>query len=160
MVTRKLWSVVLIMCVATICSTACSSRDQVISVDEHDPEMVAAIAKAKNKLPEFWKVYEKRDNGESGFALKVIITDSNGTELFWVTDIERRNGKITGKINNDPNTVKNVKLGQAIQVPESDIADWLYMREGKMVGNETVRPLLTKMPAADAAKVRAMMANP
>jgi uncharacterized protein YegJ (DUF2314 family) len=140
--------------------TACSKRDKVFTVESDDPEMVAAIARARESLPQFWQVFDKRERGESDFALKVKITDKRGTEHFWATDIERREGKTMGTINNDPNIVASVKLGDRIEIPEADISDWLYMRGGKMVGNETLRALLKKMPAAEAEKLKKMMANP
>ncbi len=140
--------------------TACSKRDKVVNVEDDDPEMVAAIAKARDTLPQFWQVFDKRERGESDFAFKVKITYKRGTEHFWATEIERRDGKTIGTINNDPNIVASVKLGDRIEIPEADISDWLYMRDGKMVGNETLRPLLKKMPSAEAEKLKEMMANP
>jgi uncharacterized protein YegJ (DUF2314 family) len=139
---------------------ACSKRDKVINVADDNPDMVAAITKARDTLPHFWKVFDKPERGESGFSLKVKITDKGGTEHFWATDIERRDGKIMGTINNDPNVVATVKLGNRIPIPEADISDWLYMRDKKMVGNETLKPLLKKMPAGEAEQLKSIMADP
>jgi uncharacterized protein YegJ (DUF2314 family) len=139
---------------------ACSKKDQIISVADDDPEMLAAIAKARATLPQFWEVFDKPEHGESGFSLKVKITDKHGVEHFWATDIERTNGKIMGTINNDPEIVATVKLGDRIEIPEADISDWLYMRDNKMVGNETIRPLFKKMSEEEAAKLKSIMANP
>ena len=140
--------------------TACSQRDKAVDVKQDDPEMVAAIAKARELLPQFWQIFESQEGGESDFALKVRITDSRGTEHFWVTDIERRDGITKGIINNDPNIVKSVKLGDQIVIPEEDITDWLYMQDGKMVGNETLRPLLKRVPAEEAEALRQLLADP
>src|SRR5512147_2399142 len=140
--------------------TACSQRDKTISVKDDDPEMVAAIAKGRETLPKFWQVFEKAEHGEKDFALKVKITDRHGTEHFWATDIERKDGKIMGTINNDPNIVSKVKLGDRITIPEADISDWLYMRDGKMHGNYTMRPLLKSMSAKEAAEYKQMLAEP
>ena len=153
-------TVVALLAVLFSLLTACSKRDKVVNVEQDDPEMVAAIAKARDTLPQFWQVFDKRDQGESDFSLKVKVTDKRGTEHFWATDIERRDGKTMGVINNDPNIVASVKLGDRIEIPEADISDWLYMRSGKMVGNETLRPPLKKMPAAEAEKLKRMIANP
>src|SRR5947207_406979 len=101
--------------------TACSKRDKVVGVADNDPEMTAAISKARETLPQFWQVFDKPERGESGFALKVRITDKKGAEHFWATDVERRDGKTVGTINNDPNTVASVKLGDRIEIPEADI---------------------------------------
>ncbi|MFO1512752.1 MAG: DUF2314 domain-containing protein [Verrucomicrobiota bacterium] len=138
----------------------CSKRDKVISVEDDDAEMNAAIAKARGMLPHFWQVFEKPSPGESDFALKVKITDKNGTEHFWANEIKRQNGKIMGTINNDPNTVKTVKLGSRIEIPEADISDWMYMRGGKMVGNFTLPPLFKHMPAAQVKQLKSIMADP
>ena len=63
------------------------------------------------RLPQFWQVFDKRERGESKFSLKVKITDKNGTEHFWATDIEGADGETIDYINDDPNTVASVKLG-------------------------------------------------
>jgi len=36
----------------------------------------------------------------------------------------------------------------------------LYTRDGKMVGNETLKPLLKKMPAAEVKRLKSNMAEP
>jgi len=141
-------------------TAACSKRDKTIGIEPNDVEMSAAIARARESLPKFWEVFDKRGRGESDFALKVGITDKNGTEHFWANDVERRDGAIKGTINNDPNIVASVKLGDRITIPEADISDWLYMREGKMVGNYTLRVLLKKMSAREAEQYKQMMAEP
>jgi uncharacterized protein YegJ (DUF2314 family) len=92
--------------------------------------------------------------------LKIKITDQNDTEHFWATDIARQDGKLMGTINNDPEIVASVKLGDRVEIQEADISDWLYMRDGKMLGNETLKPLLKSMPAEEAARLKNIMADP
>ncbi len=140
--------------------TACSKNDRVVMVDDQDPEMTAAIAKARSQLPHFWQTFEKPARGESDFALKVEITDTNGSEHFWTTDLQRTNGVIRGTINNDPNIVKTVKLGSRITIPEPDISDWLYRRDNRMVGNYTIRAMFKKMPAKQVEQLKAILADP
>jgi uncharacterized protein YegJ (DUF2314 family) len=153
-------TVVVLIAVLFSLLTACSRKDKVVNIEPDDPEMLAAIDRARETLPQFWQAFDQKKSGESDFALKVKITDKNGTEHFWANDIERQGGKTMGTINNDPNIVGSVKLGDRIQIPEADISDWLYMRDGKMVGNETLKPLLKKLPAAEAEKLKKMMASP
>ncbi len=153
------WIAVMIALLSTLAGCA-NQTDTVIQVKDDDPEMIAAIAKARASLPQFWQVFDNPANGESNFSLKVKITDSKGTEHFWATDIERKDGKIQGTINNDPNIVASVKLGDRIPIPQADISDWLYMKNGKMVGNETLKPLLKTLPPAEAETLRGMLANP
>jgi len=153
-------TVTALVAILSLLLAACSKRDKVVNVEDDDPEMVAAIAKARSTLPQFWQVFDKPERGESKFSLKVKITDKKGTEHFWASEIERRDGKTMGTINNDPNIVASVKLGDRIEIPEADISDWLYMRDGKMVGNRTLVPLLKTMPAKEAEAYKKMMAEP
>jgi uncharacterized protein YegJ (DUF2314 family) len=40
------------------------------------------------------------------------------------------------------------------------VSDWRYMRDGKMVGIETLKPLLKKMPAAEVKRLKSIKAEP
>ena len=138
-----------------------ASEDPVINVAENDAEMDAAVARAREQLPHFWQVFAHPEKGESDFSVKVRLKDANGTEHFWVNDIERTaDGKIFGVINNDPQIVKSVKLNDRVPVPEEKISDWLYMRNGKMVGNYTLRVLFKQMPPKEVETYKALMAEP
>ena len=151
---------ILLFLAATLLIAACSKEDQVIFVSNDDPEMVAAIAKARDTLPKFWQVFEKPGEGESDFSLKVKITEGQDAEYFWLVNLERVNGKTFGTISNDPNIVGNVKVGDRIEIPEADITDWLYMRNGKMVGNTTMRVLFKQMPASDVEYYKNILVEP
>lgn len=140
--------------------TSCSSKDKTISVADDDPEMQAAISTAREKLPQFWQIFAAHSQGEKGFALKVRIKDGSTTEHFWAIDLEHHDSTTMGTINNDPNKVSTVKLGERIEIPEADISDWMYLRDGKVVGNYTLRPLLKKMPAKEAEQLRKLLADP
>src|SRR5258706_14442631 len=99
--------------------TACVKRDKVVGVGDNEPEMAAAIAKARQTLPQFWQVFDKREHGESNFVLVVRITDKGRIEHFHTTDFERRDGKTIVTINRDPKIVASVKLGDPIEIPEA-----------------------------------------
>ena len=47
--------------------TACAKRNKGY-VEDSDPEMAAAIAKAQQALPQFWQVFDKQERGESNFV--------------------------------------------------------------------------------------------
>jgi len=119
--------------------------DRVIGVAKDDPEMNKAMADARAHLPYFWHVMTEAKNGEEEFSVKVRITDGKNTEYFWCTDLKIEKKVVTGEIGNDPELVKTVKGGERIPIKEPDIVDWLYMKEGKMIGNYTSRPLMKSM---------------
>ena len=139
-----------------------TSRDPVVNIETADGEMAGAMAKARASLPEFWTKLEQPGSGESDFSLKVAIEGRNAAEVehFWLTGISRKDGRITGTISNDPSTVKTVRRGQSYVINPEKISDWMYKRNGKMVGNETMRPLLKRLPAQQAASYRDMYETP
>lgn len=146
---------------AIVLLCACSRKeDGVILVADDDPDMALAIAKARETLPRFWEAFEKPGPGESDFALKVKIADAKDVEHFWLTGLERVNGKVFGTIENDPEIVHNVKLGDRIEIPEADITDWLYMRNEKMVGNQTLRVLFKQMSDSEVEFYKTKLAEP
>jgi uncharacterized protein YegJ (DUF2314 family) len=148
--------------------TACSKRDKAVGIGDDDPEMAAAIAKARQTLPQFWEAFDQRAHGESNFVLVVRITDKGRVEHFLTTDFERRDGKTRVTISHAPKIVASVKLGDRIEIPEVDstdwcyITDWSYMRTGKYVGMATFKARLKHMhmSAADVERIRQAMADP
>jgi uncharacterized protein YegJ (DUF2314 family) len=157
-ITRSLWIVLLPLLMGTTLP-APAVEDRVIGVDAEDKEMNAAIARARAKLPHFWNVIAAPRRGESDFCLKVQITDGDNVEHFWCTDVVMKSGKITAVIGNEPNSVKSVRIDQRITVPEADISDWLYFRDGKMIGNYTVRPLMKSMSPEERDYLQKMLGD-
>ncbi len=139
------------------CSTT-SKPETLHDMGYDEAEMEAAIARARSEVDTF---IAKMNAGEGeDFGVKVPITDSNGTEHFWLGEITYANGVFKGVIGNDAGIVQNVTLGQSWEVKKEEISDWMYMKNGKMHGNYTMRPLLKTMPEEEAALFRAMLAEP
>jgi uncharacterized protein YegJ (DUF2314 family) len=154
----KTISTLLFMClILAICS--CKRSPETLVKEGYDEEeMEAAIARARSEVDSF--IAEMSKGNGTDFAVKVPIEDKGETEHFWLTDIAYQNGKFEGVIGNDPGIVTNVKSGQKWTVKKSEISDWMFMRDGKMHGNYTIRPLLKTMSEKEAAKFRSIMANP
>jgi uncharacterized protein YegJ (DUF2314 family) len=135
-------------------------KDGVISVLSEDKEMNAAIQRAQRTIDTFWKSYEGLAANETDHALKVAIPGDGTTEHFWLTRIRRDGGKLSGVISNRPQNVTTVKLGQRYEFTPETISDWTFKRNGKLVGNETMRVLLPRMPEEQAAVYRQMYETP
>lgn len=128
-----------------------------------DRELAKAIEQARQTLPEFWAMHGKPEPGVDDFALKVAVMapKSRMREFIWITSVTRSDdGKITGRIDTSPGHVKAVKLGQPLTFEEADIADWMFMRNGKIVGNWTLRPVMKRMPMGEADMFRSMLETP
>lgn len=128
---------------------------ETMTTEWDESEMDRAIAKARATVGEFLEVLESGEADE--FSVKAPVSDENGTEHFWVTDVSYADGVFKGLIGNDPGVVKNVKFGDVWEVKREDISDWLYMRGEKLHGGYTIEVLLNSFPKDEAEKMRASL---
>ena len=135
------------------------AEDQVIDFARDDAEMNAAIDKARAALPEFWARFADPAGNEGDFSLKLGISDDVGTEHFWCGEIEGNAKSATCVIANEPVNVHTVAYGERVKVDPEIISDWLYYRDGKIVGGETIRVILPHLDKKEAARLRAMLAE-
>jgi uncharacterized protein YegJ (DUF2314 family) len=127
-----------------------AERDQTISVPSDDPDMAAAMRKARDSLSEFLALSRKPRSTTSKFSVKVAVRDQGKVEYFWIMPFEEGGGGFSGRINNTPETVRNVKLGDKISFAESEIIDWLYLDGNRMKGNFTACALFKRVPRQEA----------
>jgi uncharacterized protein YegJ (DUF2314 family) len=140
------------------CSACDKKPDTLIDSGYDEQEMEDAVTRARSEVDSF--IAELSSPTGEDHAAKAPIVDDGKTEHFWLTDVAYRNGAFEGTVNNDPGIVKNVRVGQKWTVKKAEISDWMFMRDDKIHGNYTVRPLLKTMPEDEAAKWRSMLAEP
>ena len=147
-------SLVLIVCLLAACSDSAGSQNPdpsgVVMISEDDAEMDAAITHARATLDEFLSVMSRPPKGASGFKLKVELSDSNGTEHFWVEPFSKTATGFEGTLANDPEIVANVKLGQKIAFTRDQVSDWGYVLGGKQIGSFTVCVMMKHVPVEEA----------
>lgn len=141
-------------------ATATLAEDQVVDIPRDDAEMNAAIDKARTALPDFWSHFANPAANEADFSLKLGISDDVGTEHFWCGEIEGDATKATCVISNEPVHVHTVAYGERVAVDPKIISDWLYYRDDKIVGGETIRVMLPRLDKKEAAALRAQLAEP
>jgi uncharacterized protein YegJ (DUF2314 family) len=88
--------------------------------------------------------------------VKIKVQDGEAVEYFWIGSLAQEEGGLTGIVKNDPEVVHNIKDGQAISFPRTQVFDWMYTdaNSGKMIGNYTACALLTHEKPSDAAEFR------
>lgn len=129
--------------------------DKTVMVAHDDPDMAAAIAKARSSLDDFLALSEAPPPGTGKFKLKVMVVDGNVTEHFWVIPFKPTANGFVGILANEPELVHNVVFGQNIEFTRDDVSDWGYTRDGRQVGSFTVCVMFKKMSKEDADHARA-----
>jgi uncharacterized protein YegJ (DUF2314 family) len=153
---------VLVMMGVPLSDARAEDHSPVIDVPSSDAEMAGAIAKARATLPTFWASYEAPKPSETGHSLKVRFpAGRNRGEHIWMMDVKRLpDGGFSGRFGNAPRDLPGKREGDLAEFRDADITDWMFMRNGKIVGCETMKPLLKSMSKADAAAFRARMETP
>lgn len=141
-----------------LCGCGQPKPDTLVESGYDEQEMDAAIARARTEVGSFISELSKPTGTDH--AVKAPIEDGGETEHFWLTGVSFKNDEFEGTINNDPGIVGNVKIGQKWKIGKTEISDWMFMRNGKIHGNYTMRPLLKTMPEAEAEQYRSMFAEP
>ena len=140
---------------------AAQDHSPVVDVSNANIEMNAAIAQARRTLPIFWASYESPKPTEEGHSLKVRFPTRKGGEHIWIAEVKKLpNGTYTGFFANQPRDLPGKREGDKVEFAEADISDWMFMRNGKIVGGETIKPTLKSLPKADADALRARMEKP
>jgi uncharacterized protein YegJ (DUF2314 family) len=128
----------------------------IVDVPRADAEMNAAIAHARETLPTFWASYDAPKQTEYGHCLKVRFAGDGYVEHIWMADVEKLpDGTYSGRFSNDPNDLPGKKMLDEAEFEQASITDWMFMRNGKIVGGETIRVVLKRMPKEDADLLRA-----
>jgi len=139
-----------ILAVAVIVTAGCSRKPETLTNKYDEKKMEQAIVDARATFDEFVARFHSPQPGDTAFNVKVKIEDEHGIEHFWVGDLMLDAEPFSGKIGNEPGVVKKVKFGQAYTFARSDVSDWMYISNGKMQGNYTLRVELESMPRKEA----------
>lgn len=137
--------------------------DRVIGVADEDAEMNAAIARARATLPVFWASYDVPKGSETEHSLKVRFSTAGAVagEHIWMNQVKKLpSGEYAARFADMPKNLPGKRFGDLAAFRDADISDWMFMRNGKIVGGETIKPLLKSLPKADADALRARMEQP
>jgi uncharacterized protein YegJ (DUF2314 family) len=127
-----------------------SQRDEIALVPDNDPDMATAFRKARETLDGFLAKVRDPHPSITAYAVKIPVSDGGQREFFWISRFEQRGGRLIGRIDNTPRLVHNIKQGERITFKPSDVVDWLYLENGKMVGNFTACVIIKRDTPQDA----------
>ena len=145
-----LLSGLLLLCVTSGCDDAAPATGSapsagVATVEEADPEMAAAMAKARATLPEFIAAVRAPTPAQSAFTIKAPFHDGDRTEYMSVTPVSFDGKTFHGTLDDRPVSLHNVKIGDKVTIEPPRVADWSYVDGGKLVGGYTLRVLRARL---------------
>ena len=105
-------------------------EDPVIDVPNDDPEMVAAVKKARETFPEFAKSFASPKAGQY-FAVKGHFGPKGKGEYMRVKVAAINDGVVTGTLDNRPGRLPELKAGDRVEVKVTELNDWLIVEADK-----------------------------
>lgn len=120
-------------------------------VESGDSQMNAAIETARATVDDFIAALEAPRPSRSDYSVKVRIADGELAEHMWILPVRYENGKFHGTINNEPNQLTTVGLGDEVSVAKEEISDWMYVEGDKLVGGYTLRAVRASLPEGERA---------
>lgn len=145
---------VVVLLTAVFLAGGCSHKPETLAEDYDAKKMEQAIAEARSTFDDFLARFRNPQPGDEGFHVKVKIEDDNGVEHFWVSDLKLDAEPYSGAIADEPGVVKKVTLGQTYSFTRGEVSDWMYIADGKMQGNYTLRVVMESMPPEEAEAMK------
>lgn len=133
------------------CFISCKNSDKVerenqpdiYDVKSTDNEMNAAIEKANQTLTDFNAALLNPEIEVK--SLKVKFQNETDAEHIWLSNIEFKDGKYSGVLDNEPEYITEYKIGDKVNVDSKNISDWMYIDNGKLYGGYTIKVLRNRM---------------
>src|SRR5687767_13115049 len=90
--------------------------DGLMNVDDDDPEMNIAVAKAKGSFDNFREAWLQADSTQTNHAVKMGFDYGDGREHMWFADLHMKNGKLYGVLDNVPAHVNEMDIGDTVEI--------------------------------------------
>jgi uncharacterized protein YegJ (DUF2314 family) len=119
------------------------------SVSDNDKAMEHAVRRARKSLGFFRAALHAKKPDDTGFEVKKAFIDGNNVEHLWIGDLTFDGKNFHGKINNKPRDLNNVKLGQPVTVAPREVTDWMFVKNGRLIGGYTTRVLYARLSPQD-----------
>lgn len=112
----------------------------IIMVQDDDQRLAATVEEAQRRWTEFVNAYASRQQDEV-FAVKLRFTEGDKNEFMWILVSDITGDTVTGRLDNSPGIVKNVQEGDTVTAKHADVQDWMFQRNGQMVGGFSLKVL-------------------
>lgn len=132
------------------CDSHQPQPSETIHLEQADGELQRIAKEARSTLDFFFRYQSQAGAGEHGFYVKYILAADDGSgidaEQVWLTGIKFKNSNLYGDLANTPLYVQGLRKGSTIMISVDSIVDWMYIREGKIIGGYSIKYLLEKIP--------------
>jgi len=110
-------------------------------IKSNDLEIRNAVLTARKSVGKFIAALQHPSPGQRDFEVKKPFVQGTEVEHIWLSSVTYSGGHFHGKVDNRPVKIKGLKMGELVSVNPTEISDWAYVDNGKLVGGYTIRLL-------------------
>jgi uncharacterized protein YegJ (DUF2314 family) len=121
-------------------------------ISDDDKQMDRAVENAQRTLGFFMAALHAKKDGDAVFEIKKGFIDSDKVEHLWIKRVTYDGKNFHGQIDNRPEEVNNVHMGQRVTVAPQEVTDWMFLKDGKLIGGYTTRVLYARLSPEDKAE--------
>lgn len=132
--------------------------EKIYYVKDDNPKMQEAFIKARSTFKYFWReLFWDFNRIAPALDLAFVKVACHQKKLFkglvseymWIDNINFDGITVRGTLDNEPDKLTNIKAGDSIEVPLSDICDWMFSIDGKVYGGFTIQVIRAMMNESD-----------
>lgn len=106
-----------------------------------DYEMHKAVRTARKTVPTFIDALKHPTDTQRDFVVKKPFIHKGTLEHLWLSDVTYHGTHFHGRVNNKPDHIPDVKMGDRVSVNVNEITDWAFVDNDNLVGGYTMRVL-------------------
>ncbi len=107
--------------------------------------MHQAVIRARRSVGKFIAALQHPTATDTDFAVKKPCYENGQVEHIWLTDVRFVGNRFQGRLDNQPRKITRLKMGDLVSVNPNEISDWMYVRDGVLVGGYTLRAHYTEL---------------
>lgn len=121
-------------------------------ISDDDKQMDRAVENAQRTLGFFMAALHAKKDGDTVFEIKKGFIDGDKVEHLWIKRVTYDGKNFHGQIDNRPEEVSKVHMGQRVIVAPQEVTDWMFLKDGKLIGGYTTRVLYARLSPEDKAE--------
>ena len=116
------------------------------AVNDDDKQLERAVQRARRNVGQFITALKNPPPNSRDFQVKKLFVAKDGAaEHIWLADVKFTGNRFVGVVDNHPDKIKGLKIGDRHSVNPDEVTDWSYVENGKLVGGYTIRVLFAEM---------------
>jgi len=114
-------------------------------IQDKDPAMHNAVHTARQTVGTFITALQHPSPTQRAFEVKKTFVQGAEVEHIWLSHVTFSGNRFHGMVDNQPNKIKGLKIGDRVSVNPNEISDWAYVDKGNLVGGYTIRVLYKEL---------------